>query len=296
MIISRRGFIDSYFNADKTLFVGSAGLSTMVLDTNTDKKKGRIPFASNGCFLKDTSLAILTKPKGKFCQIDLEKGKELREWMLPEGNDICDTQVYYYDESTAYFVIERKNKEEKTSIWQFLEYNLEESTHHIVATYELPALLLGFWNGRLLICNEEMDEKGKIYTYAETFKDGRSEKKISFGDVAGIHLIDGKLYTAKNHVDQIQIYTYDETLIRRNVFSINSKDPLCFGDFSVNEKYVAIPFFKGGAKPIRVYDLRTKEVVLEEKVKHFVKVELLEDKLYVCAMDKLIVYPLSLIK
>ena len=74
------------------------------------------------------------------------------------------------------------------------------------------------------------------------------------------------------------------------VFFVRDKQGFGYGDiFSISEKYIAIC----KRRHIMVYMRETNQLVFEQDIPYVMNVTLLEDKIYIGAMDKLYMFKLN---
>lgn len=310
MIVSKYGFMDSALSKSKKLIAGGTNSKHYVFNTDTNQLVLKFDKKYYSQFIRKDTYLLLVRQNAEFEMFDLAKQEVVLKRKLPYPVEILLPYFCWEKSDTIYFYTSNKSWKEDGQNWRLIKYDIAKDTF-----CELPLedSLVGCWKEYLVLFDDIATEDEEPNIVLKFYRNDELHRQIVIGNNE-FRLVDDKLYVIENTQGAVDVYEYLEDFSCHKVVSINTSFKFLECDlFDISEKYIAIQFtdFDGyeeiidvkewmnrdkkddAEDTIFVYRLSDNQLVLAEKVPYRTNFNLVGDKIYIGAMDRLYMFNLT---
>ena len=310
MIVSKYGFMDSALSKSKKLIAGGTNSKHYVFNTDTNQLILKFDKKYYSQFIRDDTCLLLVRPNAEFEVFDLAKQEVILKRKLPYPVELLLPHFCWDKSDVIYFEASNKMWKEDEKNWRLIKYDIGKD---IFYEFSLEGNLVACWKEYLVLSDDIATDDEEPNIILKFYKNGELHRQIFIGNNE-FRFVDDKLYVIKNTPTTVDVYEYLGDFSCNKVISINTDFKFLDYDlFDISKKYVAIQFtkFDGYIEMIDikewmnlaekddisdiifVYRLSNNQLVFEQAVPYRKNINLVDDKIYIGAMDRLYMFNLT---
>ena len=287
MIVSKFGFMDTSISNGKRFLAGGTTNRFYLFDVESNQLLLKLNAGYYPQFIQNDKYLLLVKNNGEFQVFDYMNHEIFLKRKLPNKMEMLSPTFCWTEKNIIYFETYKSIPGQETPFWVLIKYDM---TTDEFSCRDHKRAMVGSWKEYLVFCNNIAADDEPINSALRFYQDDNLCKEIVIGETQTVFIVDNRLYVIKNEKREIRIYEYLEDFSCERIFSIRDKQRFAYGDiFSISEKYIAI--YK--RDHIMVYMRETNQLVFDQDIPYVMNVTLLEDKIYIGAMDKLYMFNLN---
>ena len=287
MIISKFGFMDTSISKGKRFLAGGLTNRFYLFDLERNQLILKLNGGFYPQFIQNDKYLLLAKKNGEFQIFDYTNNEMVLKRKLPNRMGILLRRFCWIEKDVIYFQAYKSIPGRESPFWLSIKYDMDADDFSYL---NIEGRILGEWKEYLVFCDDIASNDEPINSVLRFYQDDMLGKEIVIGETETVFIVDDHLYVIKNVKRKICIYEYLKDFSCKLIFSIRDKEGFGYGDvFSISKKYIVI----GRSRQFTVYMRETNEIVFEQDIPYLMNVTLLEDKIYVGAMDKLYMFKLN---
>ncbi len=287
MVVSKSGFMDTSISNSKRFFAGGLTHRFYLFDLESNQMVLKLNSGFYPQFIQNDKYLLLVKKNGEFQIFDYTSNEILLKKKLPNRMEMLLRRFCWIKQNIIYFQAYKSIPGRESPFWLLIKYDMATDDFSYL---NIEGRILGEWKEYLVFRDNIAADDEPINSALRFYQDDILVKEIVIGNTQTMFIVDDHLYVIKNEKRKICIYEYLEDFSCKLIFSIRDKEGFGYGDgFSISKKYIAI----GRSRHFTVYMRETNEIVFEQDIPYLMNVTLLENKIYVGAMDKLYMFNLE---
>ena len=287
MVVSKFGFMDTCISNSKRFLAGGTTNRFYLFDVESNQLVLKLNAGYYPQFIQNDKYLLLVKNNGEFQVFDYINNKILLKRKLPKRMEMLLPKFCWVEKNIIYFEAYKSIPGQEAPMWLLFKYDIATDAFSCV---NIEDTMLGTWGEYLVFYDNIAADDEPINTALKFYRDETLCKEIVIGETETMFIVDNRLYVIKNEKREIRIYEYLKDFSCERIFSIRDKQRFAYGDiFSISEKYIAIC----KKRHIMVYMRETNQLVFEQDIPYVMNATLVEDKIYIGAMDKLYMFNLN---
>lgn len=287
MIVSKSGFMDTSISNSKRFLAGATTNRFYVFNLENNQLVFKLNAGFYSQFVQNDKYLLLAKKNGEFQVFDYKNNEVLLKRKLPNQLELLLPIFIWTKKDIIYFDGYKSIPGDERAFWQLMKYDIGSDSFLDIS---IKGCLIGEWKEYLVFYDNIASDDEPINSILRFYQEENLCKEIVIGNTETVYIVDNRLYVIKNEKREICIYEYLEDFSCERVFFVQDKQGFGYGDiFSISKKYIAIC----RRRHITVYMRETNQIVFEKDIPYVMNVTLLEDKIYVGAMDKLYMFNLN---